>query len=148
MALYLDIRDLVRTAWTDGWTHPTVPVFWRSQDVATLPDPRETHHWLRNELRFDQETTVAFGGGPGNNEKLKFGTLIVRVFADIEMRDDTMALRLLSDAEAIFRGQRIGSMSFYGFSGIDGTDAGLPPRDIGNWTTGGTALNWEYRFTG
>jgi hypothetical protein len=146
---YGDIDALVRSIWTAGWTHVDVPTFWRAQEVGVLPDPRITPHFMRNELTYGRESTIAFGGGRFANQKLKYGSVVLRVFSDTNLANDTVALGLLSDAEAVYRSLRTGAISFIGgMSGFDENDADEPLMDAGNWTMRGSLIVWQYRFTG
>ena len=147
---YGDIDALVRSIWAAGWAaHPDVPTFWRAQEVGVLPDPRVTPHFMRNELTYGRETTVAFGGGRFAASKVKNGSVVMRVFSDVNLANDTVALGLLSDAEAVFRSLRTGALSFIGgMSGFDEDDSNAALVDAGNWTMRGSMVVWEYRFTG
>jgi hypothetical protein len=104
---------------------------------------------MRNELTYGRETTVGFGGGRFANEKAKFGSVTLRVFSDTNLANDTVALGLLSDAEAVYRSLRSGSLSFIGgMSGFDASDDDEPVTDAGNWTMRGSLIVWQYRFIG
>ena len=147
--VYGDIDAQVRSIWAAGWTHADVPTFWRTQEAGVLPDPRVTPHFMRNELTYGRENTVGFGGGRFANEKVKHGSVVVRVFSDVNLANDTVALGLLSDAEAVFRSLRSGALSFIGgMSGFDDDDSNASLVDAGNWTMRGSLIVWQYRFNG
>lgn len=147
--IYRTIRDEIESIWTANWPNPSVPVYWREADADPIPDPSVVPNWLRNEIDFGRERVRAYGGGLGANERVKFGSVIIRVFADRGALNDDTALDLLSDAEAVFRSRRTTDLSFIGeMSGFD-EDAGIdPPHEDGNWFMRGSLVVFEYRFVG
>jgi len=145
--IYRTLRDQILSIWTANWTHTTVPVLWRENDPEPLPDPQTSPHFLRNEIVFGRERIRAFGGGQFSNERFKYGSVIVRVFASRALQTDDTQLDLLSDAEAVFRSQRVGELTFIGdVSGYDEDASVQPPEENGNWFMRGSLIVFEYRF--
>jgi hypothetical protein len=149
MSLYRQIRDNCETTWNASWTHPDVPVFWRSDDAQPLPDPQSTQHFFRNEIDFGGEETDAIGGGRGNNLKVQRGSVVLRCFTSRTIGTEDLALDLLSDGVAIFRSYRGtdtagGDLSFIGRG--SGFDWG--PGEDGNWFMRSVIVVFEYRFLG
>lgn len=146
---YHTIRDAIQAVWTANWTETSVPVFWRENDAEPLPDPSTTPYFLRNEIDFAHERVRAFGGGRNANERLKFGSLIVRVFAARSLQNDDLGLDLMDSAEAMYRSLKIGDLSFIGeMSGFDDTGEPIPMPESGNWFMRGSLIVFEYRFVG
>jgi hypothetical protein len=147
--LYRTIRDDIIGLWGSGWPHADVPIFWRSDDLDPRPDPGDVPNFMRNEIDFGLERTLAYGGGRGQNTKGQYGSVILRIFtARSEVSEDT-ALDLIADAMAVFRSQRItdtagGVLSFIG----DGSGFTQGPTEDGNWFMRGSLMVFEYRFIG
>ena len=78
--LYLCVRDDVEALFAANWSEPGVPVLWRDNDIDPMPDPGVSSSFLRNTVLPGIEKTIAYGGGPGANEKLLFGTVEFIVF--------------------------------------------------------------------
>lgn len=148
MSLYRDIRDQILSVWTANWTHTDVPVYWRSNDADPLPDPSDTAHFLRNEIEFDRERIVGFGGGRGQNLKCLQGTVLFYVFSSRQLQNEDVGLDLLSDAVAAFRSQRVGGLSFLGDTYSFDAAQEQSPEEAGNWFVRGTFVVFEYRFNG
>lgn len=149
MSHYRQIRDDCEAIWNAGWTHPEVPVYWRSDDPQPLPDPFTTQHFFRNEVDFGGEEIEAYGSGRGANLKVQRGSVIIRCFTSRTIGTEDLALDLLSDAAAMFRSYRetdgIGNdLSFIGRG--SGFDWG--PGEDGNWFMRSTLFVFEYRFLG
>jgi hypothetical protein len=147
--LYRTIRDDVLALFEAAWSHPDVPVYWRSNDREPLPDPSDVSHFLRNEVDFGRETLAAFGGGAGANLRVQFGSVLIRVFAARALGDEDRALDLMADAMAAFRSQRVtdpagNDLSFIG----EGNGFDVQPTEDGNWFTRGALVVFEYRFRG
>lgn len=145
------IRDQIEGIWTPAWAvnNAAVPVYWRENDTEVLPDPGVTPYFLRNEISFGRERVRAFGGGLAANERVKFGSVLVRVFAARALQNDDTALDLLSAAEGIFRSVRQGNLSFIGdSSGFDDDGTITPEWEAGNWYMRGSLIVFQYRFVG
>jgi hypothetical protein len=136
------IRDQIKALWTARWPAPPgVPVIWRENFGEAAADPGDAPHYLDMEVDFGVERRAAFGAGRGKNERLKFGSVVIRVMASTGTGDDR-ALDLLGAAEDVFRSQRIGALSFIGdVSGFD-------TKASGNWSMRASQAAWEYRFRG
>lgn len=144
--LYLDIQTAIQALWTAGWTVDAteVPVYWKTNNLPILPDPSVIRHFLLLEVSFTQERGVAFGGGRGQNERLQFGSVIIRVFTARRVTNNTRQLVLLGTAMDIYRTVKTGALSFIGEgSGFD--EDAIPD---GNWNIHGAQMVWEYRFRG
>ncbi len=133
------------------WAHPGVPVLWRANDVDPLPDPSDTPNFFRNSIHFSVETILAFGGGQGANQKVKFGEVEFIAFASRSLGDEDTLLDLLSDAVATLRSKRVVG-SYAGGSDLSfiGPSSGFAvgPSEDGNWFIRGEAVTFEYRFIG
>lgn len=134
-----------------NWSHPTVPVFWRADDLDPRPDPSQVANYMRNSLLFGPEKMMAYGGGRGANLKSKFGQVEFLVFAARGLSEEDTLLDLLSDAVASLRSQRVvgsygvgSDLSFIG----DGSGFDVGPTEDGNWFVRGERITFEYRFTG
>jgi hypothetical protein len=93
---------------------------------------------------------MAFGGGPGNNERLQFGSVSFVGFASRSVGNETLLLSILSDAMKAVRGKVVSgsygnsTLSFIGSgSGFD-----VEAEENGNWYVRGARYAYEYRFTG
>ena len=142
MGLQRTIRDQIKALWAARWPTPAgVPVLWRENTGETAQDPGEAPHYLELEVDFGAERVRAYGAGRAANERLKFGSVVIRVMADTGAGDDR-ALDLLAAAEGVFRSQRIGALGFIGdVSGFD-------TKADGNWSMRASLAAWEYRFRG
>jgi hypothetical protein len=147
--LYTDVRALILAQWAAGWTRTDVPAHWRDNDPEPLPDPSTTPYFFRNEIDFGRERVRAFGGGRFANERVKYGSVLLRVFAARYLQTDTEALDLLWAAESIFRSTRQGNLSFIGgASGFDVDTEQKPEWEAGNWYMRASLVVFEYRFIG
>lgn len=142
--LYLTISDAIQSLWTAGWSHSSVPAYWRANDADPLPDPASISHFIRNEVDFGRERVTAFGGGRFANERSQFGSVLITVWASRALQSEDTALDLLADAAAIFRSVRSGNLSFIG----EGSGFTGGPSEDGNWFVRGAMTVFEYRFTG
>lgn len=142
IGLQRTIRDQVKALWAARWPAPAgVPVIWRENLGETADDPGTTPRYLDLEVDFGAERLRAFGAGRAANERLKFGSVIIRVLTSTGTGDD-MALDLLAAAETVFRSQRVGALGFIGdVSGFD-------TKADGNWSMRASLVAWEYRFRG
>ena len=140
------IRDEIKAIWAARWPAGiATPVVWRENagSTDTGPDPTAGGRFLDLEVDFGVERVRAFGGGRGQAERLKFGSVLIRVLTVTGEGDDE-ALDLMSAAEAVFRSQRVGALSFIGsISGFDESRA-----TSGNWFQRASMAAWEYRFRG
>ena len=151
VGLYRAIRDDILALFNAGWTHPDVPVFWRSDDLEPRPDPSDVAHFMRNEVDFGRETILAYGGGRATNLKAQFGSVNLRIFTARATANEDEALDLMHDAMAAFRSQRVvgsytvgSDLSFVG----DGSGFDAGPTEDGNWFMRGALIVFQYRFRG
>lgn len=144
MTLHRTVRQAIEAVFAANWPHgATYPVLWHRNEQPQIPDPSAAPHWLHIAVVFGDDALRAFGGGRLANERLQFGSVQVRVFAEAGAGEDT-ALDLLSDAVAAFRSRRDGPLSFIGTNaGID--DGGT---EDGAWWMRGALVAFEYRFAG
>jgi len=147
--LHRTARDGVVALFDAGWTHPTIPVYWRANDAEPLPDPHTAQVFLRNEVEFGRELVLAYGSGRLANERALFGSALVRVYAARWTLSEDTALDLMSDALACFRGRRTvdtlgNTLSFIG----EGSGFDVDPTEDGNWFVRGAMMVFEYRFIG
>jgi len=149
--LYNCVEDDVVAVFNATFNHPSVPVFWRMNDLEVAPDPSTTPLFMRNTVLFGPESMMAFGGGRGSNEKCLDGFAELVGFASRSKVSERVLLDLMADATAAFRSKRvIGSYpggSDLSFTG-DGSTFHLQPEETGNWYLRGCRVFWEYRFVG
>ena len=151
--LYGVIKRAIVAAWDEGWTHTDVPVLWRENEPLPRIDPITggtggMPYYFRNQVEFGSEEIIGFGGGRGRNFRAQRGSVIIRSFASVLIGDEDQALRMISDATAIFRSYRKQQddwdLSFIGSgSGVD-----WGPNENGVWFQRGCLEVFEFRFTG
>lgn len=149
--LYSCVEDDVIALFNLTWTHPGVPVFWRTNDLEVLPDPSSTAFFLRNTVIFGPEDYLAFGGGRGSNDKSLNGVIEIVGFASRSKVSERQLLDLLWDATQTFRSKRVAG-SYVGGSDLSfigpGSTFDIDPEESGNWFMRGTRVAWTYRFVG
>jgi hypothetical protein len=154
--IYRTIRDAIVEVWNQRWPNATVQVTWRANEVIPALDPvsggrdgNGTPHFFRNEIDFGRESVIAFGGGPGQNQRVQFGSVMMRCFTSILLGDEDDALDLLDDATRVFRSYRTidrdgADLSFIG----EGSGFDWGPDENGVWFVRGALQVFEYRFLG
>lgn len=150
--VYRTIRDVIIGRWNTTWPNQQVPVLWRANETIPSIDPLSgggTSHFMRNEIDFGRESVLAFGGGPGQNQRVQYGSVVLRMFTSILIGDEDEALDLLDDATSIFRSYRQidkdgNDLSFIG----EGSGFDWGPDENGVWFVRGCLTVFEYRFLG
>lgn len=147
MAAFTNADAAIKALWAARWptAHAAVPVFWHENTNPTLPDPSDAAAWLHLAVEFDAEDIRAFGGGPGANDRVIYGSITIRVFAAAGTGEAT-ALDLLSDAVAVFAGRRSddGALSCIGPSTYPAPQAALD----GVWWYRVALVSWQFRYQG
>ncbi len=147
--LYNCVEDDVLAVFNGAWSHPDVPVFWRTNDLEVLPDPATTAFFLRNTVIFGLEGYLSFGGGRGANDKNLDGAVEIVAFASRSKVSERQLLELLWDATETFRSKRVVG-SFAGGSDLSfigpGSTFDVPAEESGNWFIRGTRVAFTYRF--
>lgn len=131
-----------------GFTR-SIPIFWRANDPEPMPDVVTQPLFLRNEIEFGAERTMAFGGGQFGNLKGQFGSVVLRGFAARMVLQETDLLDALGEAVACFRSKRIidglgNNLSFIG----EGSGFRENAAEDGNWFIRGCLMVFQYRFSG
>ncbi len=149
MTIMQQIVANIQARWTAEWAHTGVPVYWRFNDLQRLPNPATVPHFLRNEVEFGLERTMAFGAGLGQNLKAQFGHVAFTVMAARSLGSEDTLLQLLDDARGMFRSYRVedglgNTLSFIG----DASGRGSAGTDDGNWFYRSAMASFEYRFLG
>lgn len=149
--LYRSIETDIIGLFNATWAHPSIPVFWRVNDLEPLPDPATVPHFLRNTILYDTEDLLAFGGGRGRNQKSQNGTVEFVAFAARSLVSEDTLLDLLWDATQTVRSQRLtgtyaggSDLSFVG----EGNHFDVNPVEAGNWFVRGCRMFFDYRFIG
>jgi hypothetical protein len=155
--VYRQIRDAIVERWNNVWPNQLIEVSWRSNQVLKAFDPafgghngNGTSHFLRNEIDFGRESVIAFGGGAGKNQRVQYGSVMLRLFTSILIGDEDEALDLMDDATAVFRSYRSvdtqtgNDLSFIG----EGSGFDWGPDENGVWFVRGALTVFEYRFLG
>lgn len=136
-AARMAIRDRALSAWP--LVHPEVQLFWQNE-INDLPD---NEPFIFIEIIFDDEEIAAFGGGEGNNELLKTGTIqahvLVPILTGVDMSDD-----LAEDFGKIYRFKRFDSVKCLGAAQMGGGRS----ADNGNFWQQDLVIDFEYRFRG
>jgi hypothetical protein len=102
-----------------------------------------TDYWVHVAVEFDDEQAVAFGQGPLQSERELRGCAVIRVFGGRGLGESTV-LNLLDAAITVFRGQRIGPLSFIG----DMVQQQPGGSDDGGWWIRSALVVFTYRFKG
>jgi hypothetical protein len=148
--LYLSILNDIEGLFATNFTRTDVVVAWRDNDVEPRPDPLTVPHYLRNLLNFGRERVIAFGAGPGSNERLQFGSVSFIGYASRSVGNENTLLSILSDAMKAVRGvvvpgtYGVSTLSFIG----DGSGFDVEAEENGNWYVRGARYAFEYRFRG
>lgn len=104
----------IESLWGSGWTgHDGIPVYWHHNSADIVPSRATTDYWVHLAVEFDDEYAIAWGQGPKQSERELRGCVVIRVFAGRGLGESIM-LGLLDDAITVFRGQRVGPLSFIG----------------------------------
>jgi hypothetical protein len=154
--LYRMIRDAVIERWNAEWKHTDVTVSWRDNTVIPALDPAfggrdgdGTPHFFRNEIDFGRESIIAFGMGRGQNQRVQYGSVVLRLFTSILIGDEDEALDLLHDATSVFRSYRTIDRDGNDLSVIgEGSGFDWGPDENGIWFVRGQLTVFEYRFLG
>jgi hypothetical protein len=149
--LYRAIRDDLLAVFDASWSHPSVPVFWRADDLEPRPDPSDVANFLRNSVLFGPEKLTGFGGGRTANLMSQFGSVEFIVFASRESVSEDVLLDLLSDAMGTMRSKRVVGSYATGsdLSFLDnGSGFDIGPSEDGGWFMRGARMTFEYRFIG
>ena len=78
LSLQRRIRTEIRSIWDANWQATDLLVRWQENDVsADRPDATATPQWLSLEITYGAERPIAFGGGRGQSERLKFGSVVI-----------------------------------------------------------------------
>lgn len=141
---YAAAASEVEAMWSARWAPVDgVPVLWHHNSTEAAPTRKTTANWLHVAVEFEGEAAVAFGGGIGNVERELHGTVVVRVLSARGLGEAT-TLQLLDAALTVFRGQRVGSLSFIGDMPLQQPGAS---EDGAWWIRSGIAA-FTYRFRG
>ena len=144
LSLQRRIRTEIRSIWDANWQATDFLVRWQENDgPADRPDATATPQWLSLEITYGAERPIAFGGGRGQSERLKFGSVVIRGYTSLG-DGDAVLLDLIGAAEGVFRSKRVGPLSFIGdISGFD-----TARSEDGAWHMEASLAAWEYRFRG
>lgn len=141
---YASAVSEIKAIWDADWTPVTgVPVIWHSNGSDAAPSRKGTSHWLHIAVEFEEEMAVAFGGGPRQAERELHGTVVIRVLA-ARGQGEATALGYLDDALSVFRGHRVGALSFIGSMALQQPGA----SDDGAWWVRSGIAAFVYRFRG
>ena len=136
--------EAVEALWLARWPAPAgVPVLFHSNTDDATPSRGDTAAWLHVALEYEDERAVAFGAGPGAAERELSGCAVVRVLA-ARGTGETQALDLLDKALGVFRGQRVGALSFIGAMPLQEPGA----SDDGAWWVRSGIAAFRFRFRG
>lgn len=140
---YTDAVTAIEQLWTNGWTATEIPVYWHHNSADIVPSRATTDYWVHVAVEFDDEQAVAFGQGPLQSERELRGCVVIRVFGGRGLGETTI-LTLLDTAITVFRGQRVGALSFIG----DMVQQQPGASDDGGWWERSALAVFTYRFKG
>lgn len=141
---YADAAAAVEAMWAANWTPVDgVPVLWHHNSSEAAPSRATTAHWLHVAVEFDGEAAVAFGSGLRQAERELQGSVVIRVLAARGLGEAT-ALGYLDAALSVFRGARVGALSFIGDMPLQQPGA----SDDGAWWVRSGIAAFVYRFRG
>src|SRR4029077_21095851 len=109
---FTDAVGIIEQLWTDNWALE-VPIYWHHNSSELVPSRATADYWIHIAVEFDDELAVAFGQGPLQSERELRGCVVIRVFGGRGL-GETNILNLLDVALSIYRGQRVGGLSFIG----------------------------------
>jgi hypothetical protein len=141
-----DAITIIENLWATGWVDTSdipIPVLWHSNTSEIVPSRSNTDYWLHLSVEFDDEVAVAFGQGPFQTERELRGCVIIRVFAG-RGTGETQSLVLLDRALTVFRGHRVGALSFIG----DIVQQMPGASDDGGWWLRSAIASFVMRFKG